>query len=253
MNEPSRTRLETETIVVGYAMSRLDQSYLTAFDAPTWKAAFEQASSCIGVPPASFKNLRDEFDPVNCNIRKGWHLRPLRQSRQRVCDELANLSNDALVELVSRILKRDSGATEEAIDSLAIVTGRAYNVAERLLTGRLAEEYFLDHCDSLVGHQKDRIIDFRQAARGFDFGVDQKPALAIEVKGLKSSSGRIQFTDHEWSEAGFRKADYLVVVVGNLASDPIARIIRNPHTELSAQCRYQRSVSALWQCGVTVI
>src|SRR5438552_358595 len=103
-NDLQKTRLETEAIVVGYAMSRLDKRYLAARECSTWRDAYSQAASALSESPASFKNLRDEFDPVHANPRAGWHHRPLRKNRQRVLDELREISEEALLELVDRIL-----------------------------------------------------------------------------------------------------------------------------------------------------
>lgn len=59
--------------------------------------------------------------------------------RQKVLEELKDVSEDALLELVDRILKREDEVTAEAIESLQAPVDRvAYNVAERLLTGRLS-------------------------------------------------------------------------------------------------------------------
>jgi hypothetical protein len=146
----NRLRLDTEAIVIGYAMSRLDRDYLSFRHCATWEQAFSEASNALSDPPATFKNLRDEFDPIHPNVRSGWHQRNLRQSRRRVLDELNDVTDDALRELVDRILKREEDAVAEAIDSLAVVTNVASNVAERLLTGRRAEEYFLKESLPLV-------------------------------------------------------------------------------------------------------
>lgn len=247
-----RTRLETEAIVVGYAMSRLDDRYLTNRNLTSWQQAFAEAGSSLSEPPTSFKNLRDEFDPVHSNARLGWHKRPMRQNRQRVLDELAEVSDDALLEMVRRILLRDEEAVVEAVDALAVVTRRPANVAERLLTGRRAEEYFLEHCRELVQVEKAGLADLRQAACGYDFGVANSPDRAIEVKGLKQSRGGIQFTDREWSEAGRRRAGYLLVVVGNLASEPVAGVFQDPYGTLEIDCRMQSTLAAVWSANVTV-
>jgi len=253
MPEPSaRARLETKSLVVGYAMSRLDAEYLAARKQGTWRQAYAEAAQALGVPPATLKNLRDEFDPVHPNPRRGWHQRPLRADRQRVIDELEEVSTDALAELIARILRKDEEATAEAIDSLAATTRVAQNVAERLLTGRRAEEYFLAHSNRLVSLDPSDILDLRQAALGFDFGVSSQPRTAIEVKGLKQSRGGIQFTDREWCEAKYRQSDYWLVVVGNLVAEPMARVIRDPHSALSAHCAYQRSVAAVWRSTVCI-
>ncbi len=61
--ELTRTRLETEALVIGYAMSRLDAAYLAARRYRTWQEAFRDAAQALSEPVASFKNLRDELRP----------------------------------------------------------------------------------------------------------------------------------------------------------------------------------------------
>jgi hypothetical protein len=244
--------LEIGALVVGYAMSRLDGGYLLARGCTTWRQAYAEAGGALNEASASFKNLRDEFDPIHPNPRRGWHQRPLRPDRQRVLDELQEVSDDALLELVARVLGRDDESTAEAVDSLAVTTRVAHNVAERLLTGRRAEEYFLTHTQPLLDIAPADVIDFRQAARGFDFGIRGRDETAIEVKGLKERRGGIQFTDREWSEAKYRGGDYLLVVVGNLIAEPVAQVIPDPHSILDARCSYQKSISAVWRSVVDV-
>jgi hypothetical protein len=253
MIDVNRRRLETASIVVGYAMSRLDSEYLRHQQTKSWCDAYDRAAAVLQSPPTTFKNLRDEFDPFHANPRRGWHRRPLRQDRQRVFDELADLSEEALLELVSRILRKDEDEVVEAIDSMSVVTGRAYNVAERLLTGRLAEEFFLANSFQLVGYAQTDIIDMRQAASGFDFAVNSVPDIAIEIKGMKTASGKIQFTDKEWTQARQRGPAYALVVVGSLPSHPLARVIWDPHSVLRPECKYRTCISAVWQSNVSVI
>ena len=135
-------RLDTEAIVIGYAMSRLDPQYLSARNCKSWKDAFAEAADALSVRSASIKNLRDEFDPVHPNSRQGWHKRALRKNRQRVLDELQDVSDAGLLELVGRIVRRDEEPIIEAIDTLSNVTRVVHNVAERLLTGRKADDVF---------------------------------------------------------------------------------------------------------------
>src|SRR5690242_20035220 len=94
----SRQRIETEAIILGYAMSRLDTRYLAETAAQSWRHAFATASTALTIPSASIKNLRDEFDPLHGNRRKGWRGRAMRPNRQRVADEFAEVSDDALIE-----------------------------------------------------------------------------------------------------------------------------------------------------------
>lgn len=254
MDSEQARRLKIQAVVIGYAMSRLDSSYLAARTCSTWKDAFAEASEILSEAAASIKNLRDEFDPFHGNSRKGWGHRAMRPDRQRVWDELQEVSDEALTELVTRILLRDDEATEQAIDSLAVKNKVAHNVAERLLTGRRAEEFFLANCHQLARVDVDDLLDFRQSARGFDFGVKERPQQAIEIKGIKQSRGTILFTDREWTEASLRRADYWLIVVGRLATEiPVARLIQDPHAYLTkAKCLYQTTITASWQTPVEV-
>jgi hypothetical protein len=248
-----RKRLETEAVVIGYAMSRLDDAYLNARKCSTWTQAFSQAAHALSIRPTSLKNLRDEFDPIHPNSRQGWHKRPLRPNREQVLYQFREVSDDALLEFVAQTLARNTEATAEAIDSLAGETRPpAHNVAERLLTGRLAEEHFLTNSESIISVPKIDVIDLRQSACGFDFGVRHRPDWAIEVKGLKEARGGIQFTDREWTEAKRREENYWLVIVGNLSTKPFPRVIRNPRTVLDVSCKYQKSIAVVWQSIVSV-
>lgn len=167
-------------------------------------------------------------------------------------DDLKDVSDDALMALVDRIIARDEEATAEAVDSMAVIPRTAHNVAERLLTGRRAEEYFLAHSMSLVGIEPQRLVDRRQGACGYDFGVTRLPEVGIEVKGLKHVSGDLLFTDRKWSEANTRLENYWLVVIGNLESKPRGKVLRNPHRNLPATCSYQVIVAAVWRSKFSV-
>lgn len=246
-NEVRRIRLDTQALVVGYAMSRLDGEYLAARGCQSWKEAFAEAGTTLRVPPTSLKNLRDEFDPFHSNSRKGWHKRALRKNRQRVLDELATVSDDGLLAIVARIVGGDEDAVVDAIDSLADVERTTHNVAERLLTGRRAEEYFVRNCAKILDIFPDDLIDARELARGYDFGIRSNPNRAIEIKGLKTLRGDLLFTDREWNEAKFRAEDYFLVVVANLATRPRARVVQNPHAALDGRLDCRTSVTVSWR------
>ena len=156
------------------------------------------------------------------------------------------------MEMVSRILQRDQEAVEEAVDALAVATKVPANVAERLLTGRRAEDYFLLNTLPLIGVASGDVIDMRLSAGGYDFGIQNRPEQAVEVKGLKQMSGGLLFTDREWQEAKLRRENYRLVIVGNLAADPSARVIIDPHSALHAICTLQTSVTAVWRSSVSL-
>jgi hypothetical protein len=249
---PRKTLLETSAIIVGYAMSRLDTAYLQAREHKSWKAAFADAGKRLNVAPGSLKNLRDEFDPVHGNSRRGWVDRPMRPNRQRVMGELCDVSDAALLEMIDRILAHDPDAVQEVVAPLSKPAERMYNVAERLRTGRLAEEFFLANSQAIVNVPPTLLLDRRALVRGYDFGVHARDRIAIEVKGMKQRRGGIAFTDREWTEAKERRADFWLVVVGNLETAPIAKFIPDPTAALNAECRYQTTIAASWRATVAI-
>jgi len=251
-NSRTRTLIETEAIVVAYAMSRLDKEFLRNFELPSWRAAFLTIGRKFGIPSASIKNLRDEFDPVHSNPRQGWHKRPLRPNRQRVLGEFCDASDQALFEIVGRILRGDREVTECISVPLARRRERVENVAERLRTGRLAEEYFLAHAHEIRGISAAKIVDVRGHACGYDFSLSNRPELAIEVKGLKTAKGDILFTDFEWKEATRRQAMYWLVVVGSLLRNPRQRVIENPTASLRGQIVLRTATAISWRASVAV-
>lgn len=251
--KPAKKLLETSALIVGYAMSRLDRTYLTARGHKNWNEAFAATARLLKIPPASLKNLRDEFDPFHDNNRQGWHKRAMYPSRRRIMGQLCDISDAALLETIEGILAGRPEALEEVVAPLSKPTDRIYNVAERLRTGRLAETYFLENSRQIADLPSATILDHRNLARGYDFALENRPEIAIEIKGLKRARGGIAFTDREWTEAAARRADYWLVVVGNLeAANPVARLIPDPTAALSAQCRYQTTLAASWRATVGV-
>lgn len=176
----------------------------------------------------------------------------MRPNRQRIMGQLCDVSDAALLEMIERILAHDPDAVEEVVSPLSKPVEGIHNVAERLRTGRLAEAFFLAHSERIANVHPSDILDHRELARGYDFGVRTHRSIAIEVKGMMQHRGGILFTDREWSEAKVRRADYLLVIVGNVESDPIAKLLPDPTATIAAQCKYQSTISASWRATVSV-
>jgi hypothetical protein len=249
----SRQLIEYESLIVAYAMSRLDRRFLEALALPSWSAAFKAIGSQIDTKPASLKNLRDEFDPVHDNTRRGWSNRPMRPSRQRVIAEFSELSDDGLMEIISRILARDPVVTNEVVEPLAASRSRLDNVADRLRTGRLAEEFFLRESKNICGISSNEILDRRNDAQGFDFGVTSRSSLMIEVKGLSVAAGDILFTDMEWNVAKKTRKEYWLVVIGCLPDQPLPKLFVDPFACLRIRSIVERCTRVSWRSRVRVV
>jgi hypothetical protein len=248
----SRQVIEYESLIVAYAMSRLDRRFLETLALPSWSAAFKAIGYQIDTKPASLKNLRDEFDPVHENTRRGWINRPMRPNRQRVIAEFSELSDDGVMEIVRRILSRDPVVTNEVVEPLVVSRSRLENVAERLRTGRLAEEFFLRESKNICGIGKEDIVDRRNDAQGFDFAVLSRSSLTIEVKGLSVAAGDILFTDLEWNVARQNREEYWLVIVGCLPDEPLAKLLVDPFARLRVRSVIERCTRVSWRSRVRV-
>lgn len=247
-----RARIKPKALIVGYALSRLGVRLLAELGCKTWNEAFAVTSKALGEKHNSLKLLRDEFDPFFDNGRKGWWDRPPHPSRVAVMHEFEDVSDAALVETVRRILTRDVAPLQDVFDAVSTPTGRVAGVAERLLTGRLAEEYLIKSSLEVLDIAPSRLVDKRLSACGYDFEVRSLPGVAVEVKGLKKLRGDVLFTDREWTEALSRREDYWLVVIGNVSSAPRGRVTRDPTAVLDATCSLVQSSSAVWRAGVQV-
>lgn len=249
----SGRRLGPNALVVAYAMSRLDRTLLNALGYQTWTQAFANTSAVLGVPHNSMKLLRDEFDVFFPNGRRGWVLREPHPSRLAVLREFESVSDAALLEVVKRTLANDHESLHEIMEIVAAPAVGVANVAERLLTCRRAEEHFIRSCQEIIDAPPSSLADLRHTACGFDFSSDRFPGVAIEVKGLKAVSGGILFTEREWSEAQTRRRDYWVIVVGNLAVEPMARVFPDPIRTFEAKCQIVKSTSTVWSAMASVV
>ena len=248
-----RHTIKTEALIVGYALARMGPKLRRVMHWDTYKEAFEKVAQTLDEKHNSVKNLRDEFDVFFPNGRRGWLNRPPHPSRIAVLREFEGVSDAALVEVVRRILAHDAAALQEVAQIVAQPPKAAANVAERLLTGRLAEEFFIASCDKLIKTPYEGVHDTRQNACGFDFLAPSLGGVAIEVKGLKRSEGGILFTDLEWNVARDRADLYWLVLVGNLDQGtpelPKARVVSDPvgFYGRAAKCDLVVSSSAQWR------
>jgi hypothetical protein len=62
--ERKRFRIETEAIVIGYAMSRLDREYLTARNHSSWEQAFAETAQALSKPQRTLILMPRSLSPV---------------------------------------------------------------------------------------------------------------------------------------------------------------------------------------------
>jgi hypothetical protein len=243
-------------LFVAYYISRFDEEAYRRLGFETKKAAHESIARRLGVKASTVKNMRDEFDPIHDNPRKGWHKRPLRPSRQKVVEMVGELDERTLYEIVRDILEDASfrGADDvrdivrEIIEADATSSRESASPAARLRTGRMAENFFLEHYEATRQPLSGILHDTRLRACGYDFEIEGTSDTAyVEVKGTAGQSGGVLFTDKEWHVAAEMRDTYVVALVRNLARTPNIHFIWDPTAALEPRQRLYTTVRRSWE------
>lgn len=71
----------------------------------SWTDCFNRCADSLNVKPATIKNLRDAYDAVYPNERKGWYQRPLRPLAADVFSEYDSFTEDSLRSLCIEMIK----------------------------------------------------------------------------------------------------------------------------------------------------
>ncbi len=135
------------------------------------------------------KALRDEFDVHFPSPRRGWSKLEVRPPIRRTILEMEPLSQDLHMELVRCAL---SDRIEELAPVAAVIEPSldATTVAKRLLTRRLAEEWFREQAPRLFPLAALGLIDCRTNAQCFDFAIAGDAEVVVRLKGSWGRVGR---------------------------------------------------------------
>lgn len=246
-------------LIVAYYLSKYDHIAVKGLGYSSYQSAYEIVGSILGVKANTIKNMRDEFDPLHDNGRRGWYQRELRPSRLVVVDQCSELSEAALREVVKDILNHS--LNEGKAKSVETVVGLLddddqsqvsnYSSA-RGITGVMAEKFFADQFErGMLGFTGVRLIDRRYDGVGYDFEAELVPSIVFEVKGLYSAEGSITFTDKEWDSARRYRDRYVLAVVSNIDSDAVVSLIADPYSKYTPTKSLVRQVAVRWSFNWT--
>jgi hypothetical protein len=117
---------------------------------------------------------------------------------------------------------------------------RASGFAQRLMTGLAAEHYFESVQPSLLEFQGLELENTTRLGCGYDFRLHKAKDdrfLAVEVKGLRGSTGSLSLTPREYEAAMAMRDRFYLVVVMNFQKSPFHEIFPDP---LSGRLEFQR-------------
>jgi hypothetical protein len=241
------------TMVVAYYLSKYNESAYRALNHGTKSKTHEAIGYALGVNKNTVKNMRDEFDPLHENRRVGWHQRELRPSRKRIVELYQNLQEEELRDVVLAILENAGtfgcDTSIDLIDESDEVNSDPMFIL-RGITGKRAEEIFMEFFKANSIPLRGDIIDKRDYGCGYDFEIIGTSRAYIEVKGLDGNSGGISFTSKEWDVAQNENENYFLAIVKNVSTTPSVEIIQNPARVLKPKKYIFTTVQIRWNLAI---
>ena len=242
-------------LIVCYFLSRFDAEARKSLGYATWNDAYASIGKALKVNPTSIKNMRDEFDPIHQNNRKGWHQRPLRPSRVDVVEKFGELAQTEMLEIVKGILWEKAFEGEGELGDIVVQIGsgeekkpRNSAYVNRSGTGRAAEEAFLKNRKEINVIFCGNLSDKRDEGCGYDFEIDDGAEKTfVEIKGLDGETGGVCFSSKEWDQAKTLGGLYWLVLVRNASSSsPSFQCVQAPVEKLVARKSFVQRVQILW-------
>ena len=237
--------------MAGLYLSKFDSEGLRRLGFDNFIEAFNVIGSALGIPPASVKNYRDEFDPLFPNKRKGWHKRPIRDNCKAIYSGYGNLSLENFTKLLKQIIykEHDLDVLMEEVDRKE---GKDRSFAKRLITGQAAEQYFKAKYKEISLFRDFEFEDTTRLGCGFDFRLFSPSIFyGIEVKGLSEASGTLALTSKEHSVASVLKKRFFLFVVKNFKESPFHELYQDPlNGKLVFSRVEQKAVQITWKTNV---
>lgn len=238
-----------KALIVAYYLSRFNKVAYSALGFEIFNNAHEVLGRILSVKPTTLKNMRDEFDPIHDNNRKGWYQKPLIPSRRKIVSLFENLNEDEMRDIVQGILSDTNSDYEEIIETVLQLKDESDDATEytiRGITGAKAESLFIENYKDIFDGFNE-INDKRNDGCGYDFLlIGDEGELFVEVKGLNSISGGVSFTSKEWHVAEENGDKYFLVIVKNISEEYFFQVIRNPYNILSAKKQVSTVVQIRW-------
>jgi hypothetical protein len=247
-------------LYVSYYLARFNEEAYVKLGYGSQRDTHINVGEILNVKPATIKNWRDEFDPF-FGHRAGWYQRPMSKSRLAVVNALANLDESTVYELVKDILSKSHQPEDPEIKQLENIVSdgdvksrRNAVYVPRGITGRAAEEFFIDQFTTGNLPFKGKLKDCRDLGTGYDFSIESKTKITyVEVKGRESDTGGLLFTNKEWEFAKSTGDDYYLCLVSNISGSPQIQLLQNPAAYIEAEKYVYTTIQVSWTVSQKII
>ena len=217
-----------KAMLMGLFMSKFDKRALNSFGFTSKQEAYNVFGYAAKASPNSIKLYKQEFDPYYPNGNQGFSKRKTENHCLELMERFNNLSFEEFQCIVNLFvldlyvdlgdIRKDKRQSKE----------RKF-MANRLLTGKAAEEYFVMNYQNITPFQNYLLTDTTNMGCGFDYKLSlNNDNYYVEVKGINERHGNILMTDKEHSMAEDLLERYCLFVVCNFKKSPIHQMFFNP-------------------------
>jgi hypothetical protein len=232
--------------LIGYGLAKFDNQLIQEFNCKT-KTDFYNffVSKKVAETVGTIKNRQDLFDQFFDNGRKGWWQKgDAYIHRKLLIDSLyGNESVESFANIIKLYLQHNYQVTDFKPIVRPITQSKFRQMQE---TGLEAELFFLNNYKLISLFERGSITDARLFGDGYDFELDfaDDSFYLAEIKGLKTETGSVRFTEKEIIRAEEHADNYFLVVVNNLISTPQFSLTQNPlkNLKLKKNVRNQKPV-----------
>lgn len=247
--EPENEKL----MFVGLYMAKYNLPGIRDLGFTCWSDAFHTFANLTNRSWRSVKYYRDEFDPVFDNGRVGVVSREMYPTRKALLVRYGDLPQAEFALLIQDLFS-SAGRFDLSVNKEAVKAGsKANSFAERLRTGKGAEEWFLAHYAQYPRFAPCAVESTIDLGCGFDYKLTPptEKFLGVEVKGIKAKKGEILLTEKEHQIAASLKKRFYLYVVTNFGSEPIPCIIEDPlNSGMSFECKTSSIEQKVWKARI---
>ena len=215
-------------IVVGLYLSQFNEQALDAFEFSGYHQAYNVLGFSLGVKPKSINNYRDEFDSIFPNGRRGWQ-RKLKPQSKAILDMAKDLTFDEFTFIIKAHLAHKDVDLEDIQIPITSYQNKHEFSASRLITGKAAEEYFVQIYPTIDIFTDFDISDMTSHGCGYDFKLSKGMSrYYVEVKGMNEKNGNILMTEKEHKVADELLNRYCLFVVRDFRNTPFHNYYLDP-------------------------
>jgi len=246
------TIVNKKLMLAGLFLSKFGDEGIRTLGFRTWTEAYNSLAFAIGGKPTSVKMYRQEYDPYFPNGRQGWHGREIRPTRLTLMEEFGALGIEEFSQLVKTQFASENDV-DPIVGKVAVAAGitadGTSSFAKRMITGQAAENFFETNYKSVEKFAPCEVFRTTAFGCGFDFKLTPPEGdfLAVEVKGLRATSGQIQLTEKEFKMAEYLQKRFYLYVVSDFAHTPLATVVEDPlNAGIAFEKHSVKSEQKLW-------